>query len=325
MKKVTSSLFFVLVVGILVSCATFGSSLPPLHVAAQDGNINRVIRLVEGGADVNERSFGHSALERAATRGHFEVVEFLLSINASDPQRAFQNALRNNHANIARLIIDGGHIDVNFNAQSFNSILNDNQVPFNQRMQMVRDIAGDILNTPFLLALVNREHYQQTIDFFNINLTDIVDEYGNSILHVAAMRNNVDLVRYLLENNFYVNTLDNNNHTALFYSITSFGPLINWNDPIIEDDTTARINYVSDMPQFRDPNELRRRQAEIGIMLLNAGINVNQQNEFGWTVLHFASASFPVGPIEVLNERGADANLRTNFGRNASDIFALRN
>ena len=155
-------------------------------------------------------------------------------------------------------------------------------------------------------------------------MEDKVDELGNSILHVGAMRNNLNLIKYLLENNFDVNVLDNNNHTALFYCITSFGSLINWNDPIVENETTARINYISDMPLYRDPIEFRMRQANIGLLLLDAGININQQNKSGWTVLHFANASYPAGPRETLIERGADQNLKTNFGRTAVDIWALR-
>jgi ankyrin repeat protein len=325
MKRIIGFLFFVLLFGALTSCATTGSS-QALVTAAQDGKLDRVIQLVEGGADINERSrYGHSALERAASNGHFEIVEYLLSRSANDPQRDFQNALRNNHVNIAKLIVDGDYIDINFNAQSFNSILSDNKIPFEQRLHNVKNVAGDKLNTPYLLALVNEENYQQTLDFFNINLEDKIDELGNSILHVGAMRNNVNLVKYLLENNFNVNVLDNNSHTALFYCITSFGPSINWNMPIIEDEKSARINYISDMPYYTNPVDIRTRQAQIGIMLLDYGINVNQQNNSGWTALHFACASYPAGSQETLIERGADQNIQTNFGRTAADILALRN
>jgi len=327
MKKLSGFLGLVLSAGIAVSCATF-SSLPPLHVAAQNGNLNKVQQLVESGADINAWSFGDTALERAALRGRLEVVEYLLSRGARDPERAFRNALRNNHVTIVRLMVDGGHIDVNHNALAFYAIFNDSQLPFEQRLHNVRNIAGGTLNSPLLLALVDAENYQQTIEFFNINLEDRVDALGNSILHIAAMRNNLDLAAYLLERNFDVNVLNNNNHTALFYNITSFGPSVNWNSPVIEDETTVRINYIGDMPFYSDPLGVRMRRAKIGVMLLDAGINVNQQDLSGWSVLHFAGASSYAGgasTMEFFIEKGADQGLETNLGRTAADILAMRN
>ena len=324
MKKINIFLLLVLSFIGIASCVTVSSS-PALVSAAQAGKLDNVKQLVEAGADINEKSrFGHSALEQAASNGHLEIVEYLLSKNASDPQKAFQNALRNNHTNIAKLIADGEYFNINHNAQYFNSILNNNQISFSQRMQNVKDITGDKLNSPYLLALVDAENYQQVIEYFKINLNDKTDALGSSILHVGAMRNNLNLVKYLLENNFNVNVLDNNNHTALFYCITSFGPNINWNLPIIENETTAKINYISDMPFYMDPTDLKMRQAQIGILLLDHGIKINQQNSSGWTVLHFASASYPVGPRDTLIERGADQNIKTNYGRTAADIIALR-
>jgi len=325
MKNIIVFLLLIISLFGMASCATVDSS-PALVSAAQTGNFDNVKRLVEVGADVNERSrYGHSALEQAALNGHLEIVEYLLSKNANDPRRAFQNALRNNHINIAKLIVEGEYFNINHNAQYFSSILNNNQISFAQRMQNVKYITGDKLNSPYLLALVDIENYQQIIEYFNINLNDKTDVLGNSILHVGAMRNNFNLVKYLLENKFNVNVLDNNNHTALFYCITSFGPSINWNIPIIENETTARINYISDMPFYRDPTDLKMRQAQIGILLLDYGIKVNQQNNSGWTVLHFASASYPAGPRAILIERGADQNIKTNYGRTDADIMALRN
>jgi hypothetical protein len=76
------------------------------------------------------------------------------------------------------------------------------------------------------------------------------------------------------------------------------------------------------MPQYYNPVDFRIKQAQIGILLLDAGININQQNTAGWTVLHFSYASYPTGPKETLIERGADQNLKTNFGRTAAEIPA---
>ena len=156
-------------------------------------------------------------------------------------------------------------------------------------------------------------------------MEDRVDALGNTLLHIAAMRTNVDLVVYLLENDFDINALNNNNQTALVYNIASFGPDINWNNPITEGEATARINFISDMPLFHDPVARRTRRAHIGSMLIDAGINMNQQDVFGWTILHFAAGHWGAATVEFFIEQGADQYLKTNYGRTAADILALRN
>jgi ankyrin repeat protein len=311
---------------VIIPCLSAAPYSPPLVTAAQDGNLRRVRQLVERGADINEKSvYDHTALERAASNGHLEIVEYLLSKNAGDPQKAFQNALSSKHIAVAKLFVDRETVNVNNSASYFRTLLNDNAVPFRRRMENVNTITNGKLDSPYILQIVQPQYYQDVMEFFNINLSDKVDALGNSILHIAARYNNVDLVKYLLDKNFNVNLLDNNNQTALFYCITSFGPSINWNNPVIEDESTAKINYISDMPYYSNPTDVRTRQGQVGILLMDAKININQQNKSGWTVLHFAYVSYPAGPKETLIERGANQTIKTNFGRTAADILALRN
>jgi ankyrin repeat protein len=311
---------------IFIPCLSAAPSLPPLVKAAQDGNLKKVEQLVERGAKINEKlSNGSTALETAAANGRLEIIEYLLSINAGDPREAFRLALMHKRIDAAKIFVDKESVDVNINASYFRTLLTDDKVPFNQRLQNVNTITNGKLNSPYILQIVQPQYYPDVIDFFNINLIDRVDTLGNTILHTAARYNNADLVKYLLDRNFNVNLLDNNNHTALFYCITSFGPSINWNNPVIEDESTAKINYISDMPYYSNPIDVKMRQAQIGNLLLEAKININQQNKSGWTVLHFANVSYPAGPKEFLIEMGANQNIRTNLGRTAADISMLRN
>jgi len=324
MKRNISLFLLFGLTGLYMSCMSLGSSTPPLYNAVLNGNLMKVKQLIEAGEAIDNGAYGYTPLEGASSQGNLEIVEYLLSQGAQNPQKAYEMALERKHFDVVKYFINTGNVDVNNSARFYYSFLNDEEIPFEQRMQNVKDMTNGKLNSPYLLALVQPEDYQKTIDFFNINLIDKTDALGNSILHIAAMRNNLDLVNYLLKRNFDINTLDNNNQTALFYCITSFGPRIDWVTPVIENETTAKINYISDMPFYIDAHSIRMSQARIGISLLDAGINVNQQNKAGWTVLHFACASYPVGPQEILIEKGADQSIKTNFGRTAMDIFALR-
>jgi len=66
-----------------VLTAIDGAAESELHGAAWGGDLERVTRLVERGADVNWRdSIGETALFGAAGWGHAEVVRYLLGVRA---------------------------------------------------------------------------------------------------------------------------------------------------------------------------------------------------------------------------------------------------
>ena len=338
MKMIKKIILVVVITGLLNSCISL--FFPPLlHKAVMDGDLERVQKLVEKGRDINEEHYFDTPLVLAARKGEIEIAKYLLSKGAEPPKDAFAEAMKGNHIDLAGYIIKENYIYVNDNARFFKGILTDEDLPFEQRMQKVNDIADGKLTSPYLLALVEPEHYQEVIDFFNIVLTDKIEEYyvnfysidesddykpGHSILHVAAIRNNSDLVKYLIENDFDVNSVDSNKQTALFYAITYFGPKIDWKNPVIEDETTAKIHFISDMPYYSNAKAVQEKQVEIVYTLLDAGIDINQQNSEGWTVLHFASAAYPEGLQELLIEKGADAELQTKFGRTAADLLSPR-
>jgi len=80
----------------------------------------------------------------------------------------------------------------------------------------------------------------------------------------------------LIENKYNVNILDNNNQNALFYIIISTGYSINWNSPIIEDDTIAKLNFLpGDMPYYVSLSNVRSQAAFIGNFFVEKGININ--------------------------------------------------
>ncbi|MCB2355747.1 ankyrin repeat domain-containing protein [Clostridium estertheticum] len=78
-----------------------------LHIAASNGKLAVVKKFVELGIDINKRggTFGGGAIERAASEGYIEIVEYLISygaeIDTSEPER-----------NILFAAIQGGHLDI---------------------------------------------------------------------------------------------------------------------------------------------------------------------------------------------------------------------
>jgi hypothetical protein len=318
---VTSIVLFV----VLSSCATLGAGAPPLHKAIESGNLAKVKKLIDGGADINETygGTGNYPLTRAVK--HPEIAVYLLSKQAKGLEPALREAISQKNYELAKMIVEAG-ADINKHGDAFYRLFSNNtDVPFEQQLQIAGEITGNKLNTPSILIYIDPENYQTAVDTLGMDLSEKVDELGRSALHLAAGRANFTLVSYLLDNKAAINALDDNNQTALFYAITAYGPEIDWKNPITENETTARIKFISDMPYYGDGSERQRRQVNIVMAFLDAGINVNQQNKQGWTVLHFASAAYPEGLQELLIEHNANKDLKTEFGRTADDILQLRN
>lgn len=74
----------VVVPGGIVNCLDAGSGRSPLHVAALNGNMRCVEKLLESGALVHLRDeLGHTALYYAARQGHGLIVDTLVSAGAN--------------------------------------------------------------------------------------------------------------------------------------------------------------------------------------------------------------------------------------------------
>ena len=94
---------------------TYRSS-SPLVSASDRGDFETVKRLLEQGADVNQKDENlQCALYRAAWRGHFQVAQLLLQYQAQvDLSSELHNfsalmaACETGHINIARLLLDYG-------------------------------------------------------------------------------------------------------------------------------------------------------------------------------------------------------------------------
>jgi len=121
---------------------------------------------VERGADINGTKWGITPLEKAALDGKFEIFEYLFSNNAKDPQKAFEQAIRENNIRIAKYIIDSESINVNLSVLSFRSLLNNESITFEQRIQNILEITGNKLNSPMILRITPVEKYNDVIKYF---------------------------------------------------------------------------------------------------------------------------------------------------------------
>jgi ankyrin repeat protein len=101
-----------------------------LHVAASQGKLEIVKRLVELGLDVNAYGgiAGGTPLNEAASEGHIEIVRYLLSLganlDATEPERnPLFSAIHGGHAAVAKLLVDSGvDTHVKYSGQSMRNM-----------------------------------------------------------------------------------------------------------------------------------------------------------------------------------------------------------
>jgi Ankyrin repeats (3 copies)/Ankyrin repeats (many copies) len=141
-----------------------------------------------------------------------------------------------------------------------------------------------------LVAALAGEHFQ-TANSLRHNGADpnVRGLFGRNPLHAAAFSENFEVARILIEYNpTYINARDGDGLTPLL--------------------------CASEGRSFKDDSAVR--------LLLEHGADINAQNQFGWTSLHWASINGALEVVRLLLEHGADVQVKNNSGRTALQVAA---
>lgn len=198
--------------------------ITPLITAAGNGHLNIVKLLLKRGAQIsNTDTRKNTALDWASIRGHLNIVEYLIQMK-SDPDRGSQDgttplmySIQHNREQVFQRLVEKSdltkvdyagnnplHIAAFFGRTKMTSALLQKNIPIASLCYLGRNAAmkaaysGEI---PTLAILI-----KQNAD---INLRDI---NGNTILHIACMKNHPFMVKYLLKRLKITNFLRLNNN-----------------------------------------------------------------------------------------------------------------
>ncbi len=133
------------------------------------------------------------------------------------------------------------------------------------------------------------------------DLLDARFDNGATLLHFAALAARPDVVRYLLEIGFDVDSRDFSQLTPL-YRLGKLATLLNWDKPMDEDGF--------------------RRVREVAKLLIDAGADVNARSVRNSTPLHMAAANCFPDVVRLLLENGAQPNARN--GRDRTPLQHVR-
>ncbi|WP_343289447.1 ankyrin repeat domain-containing protein [Wolbachia endosymbiont of Encarsia formosa] len=170
----------------------------PLHIAAQNGLVEVVKVLLDTQKieiDAKDNTFGNIALQAAAQNGHTEIVELLIStkkvdVNTTDKENftPLYSAAQNRHKAVVKLLLSNG-----------------------------AKVNGCSTDRDPLSVAVNNGHKEIVELLLSAEGVDvnIGNRFGNTPLHVAAIKSHEEIARLLLENGADANIKNHSGDTPL--------------------------------------------------------------------------------------------------------------
>ncbi len=293
---------------------------PELAMAAQVGDLNEVIRLLNQGTDVNAKAnFGNTALMAAALEDHVDVVKALLDkgadVNAKNKNgsTALMAASVHYRVDMVKALLNKG-ADVNAKNEDGGTALGEALEYGNAEVVKLLKAHGASAS-----ADQNRElamaaqvgDLNEVIRLLNQGAdVNAKANFGRTALMAASVHCHVDVVKALLDKGADVNAKDEDGGTALGealeYGNAQVVKLLKAHGASVSGDQNRELAMAA---QVGDLNEV--------IRLLNQGTDVNARANFGLTALMAAALEGHVDVVKALLDKGADVNAKDKYGRKA--------
>jgi ankyrin repeat protein len=281
------------------------SGWTPLHTAAYSGKLDVVKYLINEGAGVNTRNkYGGTALHRAAYRGNLDIVEYLVNKGADINADAMEPFLNGTPLHFAVYGENSNVVEY-----LVNSGANINAKDKDGRA--ILHIATENGELEIIKCLISK----------NADI-DIKSKYDDTPLHVAAYNGKLDAVKYLVSRGADINAKNKCDSTPL-HSAAESG-----NIDIVEylvkkgADVKAKNKgaFFSGTPLHMAALRGSLKMVEY---LVSEGADVDAKNKYNETPLHYAARSGNLKVVEYFFAKGTCFNIKTKIG-NTLLHFAVR-
>lgn len=322
-----------------------------LHQAAADGDLEQVRKLIAQGADANategERTW--TPLLAAATKGHAEIVKFLLEsgakVNAADSYgyTPLYYAIWSDDKETIKALVVGG-ADVNkrpANRVDYPPLVYAIWQGKKDNVEILLDAGADINtkddagNTTLFWAAF----------FSQRDVLDLILTRGNwpDTIYLAACKGDLERVKTLVENGTDVNAKDEFGCTSLHWASLAYSPAVaefllakgaeidakhhRWGlTPLMHAHALPVVELLvskgADVHAALEPSGRTKLHMaclagdrDIAEFLIRKGANVNLKTNSGATPLSQAASAGHADVIELLIGKGADVNVPDARGR----------
>jgi len=288
-----------------------------LMMAAYDGDLDKMRRLVDQGHDVNQTNkYGFTAIYFAAggtrtqpsPKGSTEAVKFLLQHGAKANNKsningytALMAACANQNTGSVSLLLEYG-ADVNALTKDGESALSiasarlepeivtlllDHEAHVNGYV----DING---RTPLLAAVAASPYY---------TLSSPSEAMKIIFQNAFKLDNALNVVKLLLSHNAEINIMDRNGKSPLTYAVVEESPLLV--RILLEHGANPNVSDRSQGNATPLILATKIRNVSIAEMLIKKGANVNNKDQFGKSALNYAIDRGPQKMIEILQQSSA--------------------
>lgn len=258
-----------------------------LHAAWKPDSLPMIRLLVERGADVNARNgYDVTALKMAVDHGNAEMVKYLLDKGANvntkltDRSTPLMWAAIPGRLEVARILLERG-ADVHAKAANGSTALTWAALTGNADIVKLLKAHGAEMTLPITVILGDTRKAERLLgEGADVNA---VDQYGRVPLIDAALNNDVEMVRLLLDHHADVDAVsqapkpmgDRRRHAGL------------------QPGQTALVCAIE------------RGHTQVAALLLKNGADIHVRNLSGWTLLTLARARGYKDVIKLLKAYGA--------------------
>jgi ankyrin len=296
---------------IIFHCATvFSFSQPTLNRALLNacwtGHLDSMKMIIHGKEGIeNVTDSRLTLLHIAAYKGYFDIVKYLVENEVEVNAKADANliplhlAAQSGHKEIVQYLLD--------HEASITAKTEKGQTPFALAVQADKKEVVDLL-----IGLQKENKIS--------NVIQEKDNDGNTVLHLAAMANDVPILKELLSNYPDPNAQDHSGRTPLHLSCG------NGDSTVVEEllASKAEVNITDQYGNSPLHYALLNDRAGIASILLDKGAEINGKNLSGNMPFTLAIRMGDAKLVKDLLAKGAEADVRESNGSTPLHIAARR-